>query len=608
MNTFNKSITKQALALLPNQAPKKLSLLIAFQLVISTLDIFAILLLGYAAKSGLDYSQGKLTKLPDSLVKTLKISEFGYISQVGLLAAFIIVLFVLRTLVSLFGYKRIFLYLANQASLASKNIVEKTFSTKPQFMINRNSQEFLYGITQGIDNLTLMYLGSIIILFTESIFLMFMFGVLFLIEPVTGFMTVAIFGLASIGIHKITSGKTKVIASEFSDLTVLYSKRLLDTLLVYRELVLRQKQISVIQELQSTRTRSLRLRALLLFLPNLSKYLFELVLVVGGSFIAFIQLVFSDVTTAISSVAVFLAAASRVLPSLIRVQGALISLRQSEGSSEITVHHLNDLENQQLVNSPILKNAEQTDGNIEFIPSLKIENLTFAYDEDSSFRLENISLNVKAGQFVAIVGESGSGKTTLIDLVLGMLNPNSGSVEISRLSPVEAIRRWPGKISYVPQDVAIIDGDIRRNITLEEDLERSEAEILDALEKAHLKNEVLAMPNGLSQLVGERGFRLSGGQRQRLGIARALYTQPEMIIFDEATSSLDPVTENTVTNAIYGKIGEVTLIVVAHRLSTVKNADLVVLIDKGKLIAQGTFEEVRSISPKFDEQAKLVNL
>ena len=243
-----------------------------------------------------------------------------------------------------------------------------------------------------------------------------------------------------------------------------------------------------------------------------------------------------------------------------------------------------------------------------FIPILRMENVNFSYDKDSGFELKDINLEVKTGQFVAIVGESGSGKTTLIDLMLGMITPESGTIKISNLSPLEAISHWPGKVAYVPQDVAIVDGDIIRNVTLEENCVVADSEILKALEKAHLERDVLRMPLGLREQVGERGIRLSGGQRQRLGIARALFTNPEMIFFDEATSSLDPITEKTVTEAIYEKKGNITLIVVAHRLSTVKSADLVILMDKGRIIAQGTFEEVRSASPKFDQQAKLVNL
>lgn len=426
-----------------------------------------------------------------------------------------------------------------------------------------------------------------------------------MIQPTTGILALIIFTTATILIHKITSGKTKEIAEEFTNLQVFYNKRLLDTLSVYRELVLRQKQVSVTQEIQTARSRSLMLRARLIFLPTLSKYLFELVVVLGGSVIALTQLATSDTSAAITSVTVFLAAASRILPSLIRAQSALQSIRQSEGNAVIILQQLRELENQAEVDEakPSLVGSKAN-----FIPNLRIENLNFSYGKESDFELKDIDLEVKTGQFVAIVGESGSGKTTLIDLILGMIRPESGTIRISNLPPLEAISHWPGKIAYVPQDVVIVDGDIIKNVTLEENCVIADSEILKALEKAHLERDVLKMPLGLREQVGERGIRLSGGQRQRLGIARALFTNPEMIIFDEATSSLDPITEKTVTEAIYEKKGNITLIVVAHRLSTVKSADLVILMDKGKIIAKGTFEEVRAESPKFDQQAKLVNL
>jgi len=167
--------------------------------------------------------------------------------------------------------------------------------------------------------------------------------------------------------------------------------------------------------------------------------------------------------------------------------------------------------------------------------------------------------------------------------------------------------KFPGFLAYVPQDIAIVDGDIQRNVTLGVEPESNER-VIDSLKKAALWEDVQKMPNGLGSIVGERGVKLSGGQRQRLGIARALYSKPSIIVFDEATSSLDPITERAVTEAIYTKRGEVTLIVIAHRLSTVKNADMVLLLESGKLIASGTFDEVRLKAPKFDQQAKLVNL
>jgi ATP-binding cassette subfamily C protein len=605
MKLIDKSNINATFDLLPKGTPKRLSILLAFQIASSTLDIAAILLLGIVSKTGLDYLQGRAGSLPENIVTVLNLENFEFITQAGILFSLVVSLFVLRTLVSVYGNARMYLYLANQASFATKEIVERMFKNKPQYVIGRNSQEFLYGVTQGIDNLTLNFLGSLTIFLTEVIFLTLFLVFVLVIQPLTGFMSFFIFTSAAIGIHKITSGRTRAIASEYSSLFVTYNRKLLDTLRVYRELILRQSEVSMTREVQLLRSKSLKLRARLIFFPMLSKYLFELVLVLGGSLIAITQLAISDAVTAFTSVTVFLASSSRVLPSIIRAQSSLLSIRQSEGNAEITLQQLKDLKSQTLHEET--EKARSVAKKV-FTPNIKIQNVTFSYGSDSGFLLQNINLEVEPGRLVAIVGESGSGKTTLVDLMLGMLTPTSGRVEISGLSPLEAVQHWPGKIAYVPQDVEIIDGDIYRNITLEDDPALQDSKVLVALEKSHLKNDVLEMSSGLQEVVGERGIRLSGGQRQRLGIARALYTDPEVIIFDEATSSLDPLTEKTVTDSIYGKTGEVTLIVVAHRLSTVRNADLVILMDKGKVVAQGSFEQVRSISPKFDQQAKLVNL
>jgi ABC-type multidrug transport system fused ATPase/permease subunit len=605
MEFLNRSVLANSLTLLPKETPKKLVLLVLLQISISTLDILAILLLGMTSKLSLDYVQNKIVQFPEFLTRVLGIENYNFEIQAGIISLLIVTLFSARTAFSIYSNNRILLYLANQASYASNRIVEMMFRSKPQSVIAKNSQEFLYGITTGIDNLTLSFLGSLTIFTTEIVFLGTMLFVVFTIQPITGLIAFFIFAFAAIGINKLTSKKARIYSSENSYLSILYNRKLLETLLVYRELFLRNREIAVANEVQVARSKSLILRAKLMMLPTLSKYLFELTLVLGGAVTALIQVVITDALTAISSVTIFLAAASRILPSLIRAQGAFIAIRQSEGSSEVTINQIRAIESEQsLVPKPI----EDTTRFARFNPMLKVNSVNFAYSDESNFELRNISFEVLPGQFVAIVGESGSGKTTLIDLMLGMLTPSSGLVEISNHEPLSAIHKWPGKIAYVPQDIMIIDGDIRKNIVLEESQNIKDEDVLDALEKSYLKNDVLNMGNGLSEIVGERGIRLSGGQRQRLGIARALYTKPEMIIFDEATSSLDPLTEKTVTEAIYEKKGNVTLIVVAHRLSTVKNADLVILLDKGRILAKGTFEEVRNKSPKFDQQAKLVNL
>jgi ABC-type multidrug transport system fused ATPase/permease subunit len=341
-----------------------------------------------------------------------------------------------------------------------------------------------------------------------------------------------------------------------------------------------------------------------MFLPILSKYLFEFVLIIGSAIVATIQLAITDVNGAIASVVVFLAASSRILPAIIRLQSAALSLKQAEGAGQMTLQQLEDITDNRKIDNSRAHSNQEAKKDSDFLVMTEV---SFSYEGNVDFAIENVSMRINKGDLVAIVGESGSGKSTLADLVLGMQEPKSGLIEIMGMPPRVVFSKFPGFLAYVPQDIAIVDGDIQRNVTLGVEPESNER-VIDSLKKAALWEDVQKMPNGLGSIVGERGVKLSGGQRQRLGIARALYSKPSIIVFDEATSSLDPITERAVTEAIYTKRGEVTLIVIAHRLSTVKNADMVLLLESGKLIASGTFDEVRLKAPKFDQQAKLVNL
>jgi ABC-type multidrug transport system fused ATPase/permease subunit len=197
----------------------------------------------------------------------------------------------------------------------------------------------------------------------------------------------------------------------------------------------------------------------------------------------------------------------------------------------------------------------------------------------------------------------------MIDVLLGVLNPDEGTVLISGLPPMQAVTKWPGAISYVPQDVSIAAGSIRQNVALGYPLEVATDDlVLKALKVAHLDEFVADLPEGLDTQVGERGAQLSGGQRQRLGIARAMFTCPHLLVLDEATSSLDGETESNISEAINTLKGSTTVVMIAHRLSTVRNADMVVYLSDGQILAKGTFQQVRESVPDFDRQARLMGL
>jgi ATP-binding cassette, subfamily B, bacterial PglK len=579
-------------------------LLCALQITITVFDIFAIVLLGLASNAGLRYVQDGTGNIPNGVLRILRLTEFGFEYQFAFLCFFIFLLFCLRTSFSIYVNKRIFLFLGDRGAIATNNYLALLFRSRPKYVLNKNSQELLYGVTTGVDNLVLNYLGCITLFISECFFLSAISVVVLAIEPLTGICAFIIFITSFLIIHKVTSRKGKEFSRALGKLQIDYNQKLLERIFIYRELILRDQANASSQDLRRKRHDSSILRARLGLLPVFSKYLFEFVLIVGSAIVSIAQLLVSDAVAAVSSLVMFLAAASRILPSLIRAQGSVLTIKQSEGAAAVAIEQLDELKEELNLRNQEYEETEVSD----FVPSIRIEKLNFAYSEESNFSMADISLDIKPGSFVAIVGESGSGKTTLVDLILGMNDPNSGTVQISGTSPLEAARKWPGKIAYVPQSIVILDASVYENITLDFSSTGSKNEVLKALELSRLLDDVLALPHSIDETVGERGFKLSGGQRQRLGIARALFTQPNLIVFDEATSALDPMTEKAVTDAIYRRMNGVTLIVIAHRLSTVRNADLVVLLDKGRLIAQGTFEEVRKLAPSFDQQAKLVNL
>ena len=318
------------------------------------------------------------------------------------------------------------------------------------------------------------------------------------------------------------------------------------------------------------------------------------------------QFVLQDATHAVATLAVFLAAGSRIAPAVLRVQQGTLMIRGSLGQAQPTLDLIDELGN-----SPIIENVDDTVDTTHkgFDSRISVSNISLTYPGKDAPAISNMTFDFSAGASVAFVGPSGAGKTSIIDILLGVLSPDTGSVLISGLPPLQAVAKWPGAVSYVPQDVVIAAGTIRENVALGYPPEAATNElVMSALKVAHLDKFIAELPLGVDTQVGERGAKISGGQRQRLGIARAMFTRPHLLVLDEATSSLDAETEESISEAIHDLRGSTTVVMIAHRLSTVRNADIVVYLKEGKIMAKGTFEEVRSAVPDFDRQAKLMGL
>jgi ABC-type multidrug transport system fused ATPase/permease subunit len=341
-------------------------------------------------------------------------------------------------------------------------------------------------------------------------------------------------------------------------------------------------------------------------MPNLSKYAFEIALIIASFLIAGIQFALYNSSQAIASLAIFLAASTRIAPAILRIQQSTINLRFGLGTVEKTMGMIDFARSgihDKLISTP--KSFDHKD----FQSSVDIQDLNFRYEKNGKFEIQNLNLKIIPGSQVAITGSSGAGKTTLVDLILGVFSNDYDSVKISGLAPLSAFSRWPGAVAYVPQNINIMNATIRENISqgYESD-SRDEERVWNSLRVAHLDEFVKSLPLGIDTHVGEFGNQLSGGQRQRLGIARALFTSPKLLILDEATSALDGETESLISQTIRELKGKCTVILIAHRLSSVMNADKVIFMDNGKITAEGTFSEVRKVSPDFEKQVKLMGI
>ena len=310
----------------------------------------------------------------------------------------------------------------------------------------------------------------------------------------------------------------------------------------------------------------------------------------------------STATGGVGILALFVAAGLRALPAVTSMMGQFSNLRFASRYVEIVLDEVR--------NNPVTPNAPQNElSRFQLQDQIRVDDVSFRYPESDRNALSGVTLEIRRGTSVALVGGSGAGKTTLVDLLLGLHVPTHGSITVDGVNIKERLQGWQLGIGYVPQDVFLRDATLAENVAFDQPSEVIDRDrVLRAIERAQLADVVTALPDGLDTPVGERGSRLSGGQRQRIGIARALYQNPRLLVLDEATSALDNETEHRISEAIRALHGTLTTIIVAHRLSTVRHVDMVVMLHEGRVEAVGSFDEVRRMSSRFDRMAQLGSL
>ncbi len=338
------------------------------------------------------------------------------------------------------------------------------------------------------------------------------------------------------------------------------------------------------------------------FVLGLPKYVLEIVFMGGLGLILIVAGLLGATSALLGTLAVVVVAAFRMLPSLAGVMGAVNGVRAALPSVEVVMEDFRAMEASEDGARPSLTGIEK----LPFRKVLAVSNVSFQYEPDLPYVLDHVSFDVPHGTSVGIVGSSGAGKSTLVDMLLGLLTPSSGAVTCDGVDISGCLPGWQKNVAMVPQSVYLMDATVRENIAFDQADEDIDDELIaEVLAQSQLTETVEGLEQGWDTRIGEHGVRLSGGQRQRIGIARALYRRPEVLVLDEATSALDNETERRITETIEGLHGSVTMIIVAHRLSTVKNADKIVFLSRGRVASEGSFDEVTAANPEF---ARLVEL
>jgi ABC-type multidrug transport system fused ATPase/permease subunit len=604
---FKNSALNQTLLLLKPLDRIKIYFMAVIQIAFSFLDLVGIALFGVLGSLAITGSSSRQTgDRVNSVLEFLNLENLELQKQAAILGFLAALLLISKTLLSLYFVRRTMYFLSYRSAELTKNLTAKLLLQPLQRIQERSMQQNIYALTGGVGNLTNQIIGTSILLVSDLALVIVMLAGLFYVDPLISFLTILIFGGVSISLYLSLHGRAGKLGASRSVLLSQSIELIQEVLGSYRESVVGNKRQYYIQKIGSQQYGLATNSSQTNFLPMISKYVLEITIISGTVLISAVQFLTNDAARSIAVLTVFLASSTRIGPAILRIQQSAIQMKGSVGLAKPSLELIAELKDVELLSE---STGEFNTNHGNDWGSIQITDLCFKYKDSHIDNLSNINLNLPFGSSTSIVGKSGAGKSTLVDLILGINAPNSGSILISGMTPSEICRAKPGALAYVPQDSIIVNGSIRANICMGYEINTiPEEEIERVLEITQLKEFVDALPEKLDTYIGDRGARLSGGQKQRIGIARALISNPKILIMDEATSSLDSETEINISTAIDKLKGKTTIVLIAHRLSTVRTSDLVVYLNEGKVMATGKFEEVRAKVPNFDLSAKLMGL
>jgi ABC-type multidrug transport system fused ATPase/permease subunit len=576
-------------------------------MTLAILDLLGVAILGVIGAIAIRGVQSqKPGDRASKFLEFLGMSQLSLQHQVAILGVFAGIFLVGRTIFSMVMSRKILHFLSSRGAAISSSLLSKMLANENSQLSNANAvkQQFILG--PGVSAVAVGILGTFATIVGDFSLLIVITAGVIIVNFEIALVSVGIFGGIGLLLFFKLHSRAEQIGNNFARMSMQADQEIAEIIYGNREIYVRNRRYFYLEKLSNRKKELAFYYAENSYMPNIGKHVIEITVIVGAVLVSALEFMRHDASHAVAGLAIFLIAGTRIAPALLRLQQGFITIKSHMGIAKSTLESLERVENY----AELAPTHESLDlEHRGFTPDIRIKNLKFHYPGDSNFELSISDLDILPGEIVAIVGPSGSGKSTLVDLLLGVLTPISGEIEISKTKPESAISKWPGSIGYVPQEIYVSDASILENVGLGYSLDEINVQsVEDSVEQAQLMQLVQELPDGLNTNVGDRGSRLSGGQRQRLGIARSLYTKPKLLILDEATSALDGLTENDISTEISNLKSKMTVVLIAHRLSTVKLADRIIYVENGKIRAIGTFTDLRIAVPDFDKQAKLSGL
>lgn len=562
----------------------------------------AIGVMGSALASG-----GRPQEIRFGSVDFLLSTERDYLWFLGVTAA----LFLFKSVLSTTFLRLTSFFLAKEEGLLARELAEFLFSGNLDRLKRFSRGDLHFVLTSSVQHASTSLLAAGSSAMAEGT-LFLAVSIAFVYVDSTTAMVVAVYFVALIALFQLAVNKQLAkLGKSLADTSVFLADIIQDFALAFREITVLSKTPYFVERFSSARRGYARDIATQSFLFGLPRFFVEVGLMLGFVVLVIWQSAQGDLINGLVTTAVFLAGGLRMMAGLLPLQNALAAIRTLGPQASIAQNVLTEARQVEKTpdpqdhDSPEKKLATPFAGGF----SIKADGVSFTHKDGENLALSDVSLAILENSFAAIVGPSGAGKSTLVDILLGLYRPDHGAVSISGHDPVQIRSSMQGSISYVPQSPGLVSGTVVDNVALGvEPAEVDHEAVLEALRRVELEDFVKQLPKGIFSDLGKQADSLSGGQRQRLGLARALYQAPRLLVLDEATSALDPGTEAEIGETLRSLRNDTTIVVIAHRLSTVQSADQVFVVENGKIVCTGSFPEVLQKSELIKDYVRLMTI